>query len=73
MYTIEIDETAMAIASQIVPANELHSLGDTFEAKSALSHVFADVHISTPPCVSWSSLCTPLAKGFDDPSILCIR
>ena len=58
----------MSVASQIVPANELHALGDTFAAKSALSHVFADIHISTPPCVSWSSLRTPPPKGFNDPS-----
>ncbi len=68
-YTTEIDETAMAVASQIVPSAELHALGNTLNAKSSLSHVLADVHIGTPPCVSWSSLrSNPPGKGFDDPS-----
>jgi hypothetical protein len=67
-YTTEIDETASAVAAQIVPSDELHALGNTLTAKSALSQVIADVHISTPPCVSWSSLRNPPGKGFDDPS-----
>ena len=67
-YITEIDDTALAVAAQIVPSSELRLLGDTFTASSALASVAADLHISTPPCVSWSSLRGSRAKGFGDPS-----
>ncbi len=66
-YTTEIEPTALAVAAQIVPSDQLRPLGDTLTAIAALTGIFAHLHISTPPCVAWSS-CRGDGKGFKDPS-----
>jgi len=71
-YTTEIDPTALAVAAQIVPSDQLRPLGDTLNATAALTGIFAHLHISTPPCVAWSS-CRGNAQGFKDPSAQIFR
>ena len=71
-YTTEIDPTALVVAAQIVPSDQLRPLGDTLTATAALTGIFAHLHISTPPCVAWSS-CRGDAKGFKDPSAEIFR